>query len=322
MYQIIIIAILLYLLSTNNKTEGIQFSAAYMRPFYKKHKIKIDSEHKLLTKGGKTICYKKQFNTESSRKLSNNKIKTKNVLIKNNIPTPKYYKWDVDMSFDKNCDIISTLNFPIVIKPNSSMQGSDVYANIDNIQLARKLLKNLLKKTDNILIEEFVQGNVYRVFVFNNKIIGVYHIQNPCVIGDGKHTVKYLINTLINDAKNPMNSNQINYVYIHKQGYEMSDILEKNKKLIVSNVANGSIGSEPIDIKISDIHPHNIELFLNINKILGLNSNGIDYITHDMAIPYYEYGHVLETNPCPGINTHYKSNPKSIDKLVKLLKFS
>ena len=214
------------------------------------------------------------------------------------------------------------LKFPIVIKPNSSMQGADVYANIDDIFQVHSILKKLLKKTNSILIEEFVQGNVYRVFVFNNTIIGTYHIQNPYIIGDGVHTVKYLINMLIKQATKSMNLNQINYTYMKKQGYDVNDIPKKDKKIVISNVANGSVGSNPIDIDISDIHPHNIEMFLNINKMLGLNTNGIDYITYDMSIPYYEYGYVLETNPCPGVQTHYKSNPKSLDKMVKLLKFS
>ena len=50
------------------------------------------------------------------------------------------------------------------------MQGSDVYANIPNIKHATKIITKLLYKTNSILIEEFVQGNVYRILVFNDNI--------------------------------------------------------------------------------------------------------------------------------------------------------
>jgi hypothetical protein len=62
-------------------------------------------------------------------------------------------------------------------------------------------------------------------------------------------------------------------------------------------------------------------MFKKINKIIGLNANGIDYITTDLSIPYYEYGSVLESNSSPGIETHHKNNPASIDKFMKLIKF-
>jgi len=101
----------------------------------------------------------------------------------------------------------------------------------------------------------------------------------------------------------------------------LSDIPARNEKIIIASVANGTIGSNTVDIPLSDIHPHNIEMFLRVNKIFGMNANGIDYITHNLSIPHYYHGKILEINARPSINSHYKTNPGSIDKLVKLIRF-
>ena len=65
-----------------------------------------------------TKNYTKHFNTIDAIKLVKDKFKTSSVLIKNNIPVPKFSKINVD---DNVKNIISTMNkleiyFPIVLK--------------------------------------------------------------------------------------------------------------------------------------------------------------------------------------------------------------
>lgn len=321
---IIAVIIIIVLLSSKKcrKTEGITFEAPFLVPYYEKHGIEINPSKKTLTKNGNSVYYGLQFNSVRSRIIANNKLFAKRVLIKNNIPTPKYYHWNSKKSFNKNCTYITKLKFPIVIKPTLGIQGSDVYADIINMKQARPILIKLLKKTNNILIEECIQGNTYRVLVLNDTIIGVYHIQKPEISGDGVHTINYLINQLIEKSKNPLNYLQINYRKIKKQGYNMNDIPLKNKRIIITNVSNNTLYSEPLRIPIKQIHPHNIEMFLKINRVLNLNTSGIDYITHDMSIPYYEYGAVLEANPFPGIKGNHKADPNFVDRFLKSIDFS
>jgi cyanophycin synthetase len=322
LFNIIIIIILLLCILNKQQQEGIQFYAGYMKPYYKKHKITYLPKEKLLKKGDKYVSIKNGFNTVESRKLSNNKYKTKRVLIANNIPTPNYYYWNNNISFTHNIELLKqNLKFPIVIKPNSSSQGANIYANVSNIFEATKIMKKMLLKTNDIIIEEQVNGISYRIFVFNDVIIASYKILYPYVIGDGVNTVKQLINKLNQKSEKILDSDQIDVKYIKTQGYGLSSILPKNKKIIITKVSNGSIGSVPIYIDESEIHPDNIKMFKKINKLMNLNVNGIDYITTSLSVPYYVYGKVLETNSIPGMNSIAKIRPKSLDKFVELINF-
>ena len=62
-------------------------------------------------------------------------------------------------------------------------------------------------------------------------------------------------------------------------------------------------------------------MFLKINKILGLNLSGIDYMGNSLSIPYRYDGHVIEVNSGPDMKIHYKadSNNKffAVDRFVK-----
>lgn len=325
-YKLLILVILLiYLypfLISQEKKEGIQFYESYMKPYYTNNNIINHSKHELFEKDGKFVSYATGLNDPDAKKISKDKYKTKQLLLAHNIPTPKYYYWDSDLSLQKNINKVQNkLKFPIVIKPNSLEQGASVYTNIHNKKDAISVLKNLLSINNDILIEEQIVGNSYRILIFNDHFIDAYQILKPSIVGDGKHTVSYLVKDLIKNAEKPLNADQVDYNLIKEQGYNKNSIPPKHKKITITNVSNGSIGSAPKFIAKSDIHPDNLKMFKKINKIIGLNANGIDYITTDLSIPYYEYGSVLESNSSPGIEFHHKNNPASIDKFMKLIKF-
>ena len=83
----------------------------------------------------------------------------------------------------------------------------------------------MLKNTNDILIEEYINEHTYRILLFNNQLIYAYRVIKPVIIGDGKHTVIQLINIMRKET--PINTKQINIYQIHKQGYRMNSVLPK-----------------------------------------------------------------------------------------------
>lgn len=318
---IILLCVILYPVLDN--VEGIHFEAPYLYKHYDNNDIQIIPDKKILVKNGKSVSYATQLNKPSAKKISKNKFLTKQVLIRNNIPTANYYHWNPSKSFAQNVnDIQYKLNFPLVIKPNSLERGMGVFTNIQNVNQLTKLLNKVLKMTNDIIIEEYIEENSYRILVFNNSVITAYQIMKPEITGDGIHTVQFLINNLLKTSSEPIDKDQIDYTHINKQGYSLTSILPKNKRIVITNTANGSIGTAfPNKIDLNKIHPHNKEMFKKVNRVMGLNLNGIDYITHDLMIPYYKYGYIIETNSTPGIEFHNDIDPDSMDRWVKLIKF-
>jgi cyanophycin synthetase len=323
--HLILILIIYIYLNNNNQPiirECIQFNAPFMKPFYDKNNITIDKKNSTLIKNGKKISFKDGLNIVGKKNISKDKHKTKIVLANNNIPTPIWYHWNNDIPFNNNIRlIVKTLTFPIVIKPNSLEQGNGVHTNVLNIQDAKNIINKLLVITNDIILENQIKGDAYRIFIFNNEIIDCYKIHKPSIVGNGINTVSSLLNKFNNLTNHKLLNSQIDYNLINEQGCNENTILPKNKKIIITNIANGSVGSVAEHVHIKNIHPDNIIMFKKLTKLVSLNACGIDYITYDLSIPYYIYGNVLETNSKPGIKSHFNSNPNSIDKFLKLIKF-
>ena len=98
-------------------------------------------------------------------KLVHNKWQFKQFCLKNNVCTPNgfYYKKEQD---------ISKLNFPIVVKPTnlSGGRGVDIVQNQEQLNTS---IKDALKVSNDIFLEEYIQGRLiaYSVFIQNQKIV-------------------------------------------------------------------------------------------------------------------------------------------------------
>lgn len=322
---------LLYLLLNeyyykNKIIEPVVFTSKYMIDGYKKHNIIYNFKNKTLCKNNKVISYKNNLNPISSNCNCIKNI-TSSKLMNNNIPVPKFYVWDTSKSIDNNIfNIKKNLSFPLVMKPTNGTQGKNVFVNIDNENEIRKISINLLKlynnkKIQNIMVEEQVFGDNFRILVLNNKIIGIVKRVEPYVIGNGKLRLQDLIkiynNKQIKNKNHPVSNITLNI--IHNQGYNLNSIIPINKKVIISNTVNYHNGSNIENINISNVHPKNIEMFLRISKILNLKLCGIDYMTKSLNIPYTKDGHIIEVNNYPDLYVHKIVDEKIVDNFMKNL---
>jgi len=108
---------------------------------------------------------------EASR-LALDKIASKEVFIKNNIPVPAY------MVFEKNrysTDAADSLGYPLVVKPQ--FEGSSIGLSIVR---EKKLLKEALDKAflygDRLLLEQYIEGRELTVGILENKALPVIEI--------------------------------------------------------------------------------------------------------------------------------------------------
>jgi len=208
--------------------------------------------------------------------------------------------WNTFISDNENLSHIK-LQRPLVIKPNIGEQGIQVFTNImDDADIINKVNEI----NSQVLIEEQIRGyKEYRVTVLNDVIIGATEKKTASVTGDGQHTIVELIHAY-NQSLKMYKIHTIDYNYIRQQGFQKHDVLPTEFHLILTNVANMSNGSQIQEIDINTIHPINILLFKNINRILKYTLSGIDYLG-DLSVPYTLMGSVIEVNPEPGMDIHY-----------------
>jgi hypothetical protein len=269
-----------------------------IEPYLKKYNITIDKPNTQLIYNNKTINYKTYFNENNLKyaKYANDKSKSNIIFEKYNIPYPKYvnalrYKYNKD-----------TLNYPVLLKPIRGKGGEGMIDNINNRNELDKHMGLINKK--NYIIQEQKKGKKYRILILNNNILSVKYDIPPFIIGNGIDTVNTLIEMLNNKLKKDDGNayvKRISHNYIKEQGYTQNSILEKGKKLYITNIINYWNGSHnykyyPID----QIHPINIDFFLSVCKAFDLMLCGIDYITKSLKEPYYlTDGNVLEINTGP-----------------------
>jgi len=317
-----ILSISLYIYFKQNKIiEPMVFTSNNMaKNIYNKYNIKIDENKELLYRNGTSISYNNNLNSKESAGRANNKIETSKILGNSGLPVCTYVEWNNNIDNLTNLQIINNkLSFPLVIKFNWGAQGKDVFTDVtDNAHIMKKITKLQNEGKKSIILEEQTYGNKYRIMVMNDRIVYTSKDIPPRIIGDGHSTIRELINIYPKKYEvKPITI--INEELMHQQGYELDNILELKKEIKVSNVVGISNGGKQKYIEDYEIHPFNINMFLQINKILGLNFSGIDYMTNDLMTPYFEDGKIIEVNPYPGFSVTEQKTPSITDKWVSTL---
>jgi len=338
LYTYIIILLLLYIIfyGINQFIHSNENYTGFKTPYFfdnlNKYNYSYDNEKNIKKcKNGDKDCqiknYAYHFNKLDAVKLVKNKVKTSNLLQKFNIPVPIYNVVDINdpINYIVQSNQKARINFPIIIKPIDGTFGIDVYTNLENEKELNNAILRLKerKKYKNMMIEEFIEGSVYRVFVFNNKIIDIIKREKPYIVGNGYDSVEILINkrnkALIGEGF--FETKNIGYDYIEKQGFTMRSIVPAHNKVYITNVINMHNGAILERINISSIPHKNMELFINVGKVLDINCYGLDYISKDITIPYMEGKDViLEVNGTPDTEIHTKIDDYGNNFFEKIVK--
>ncbi|MBT7542585.1 MAG: D-alanine--D-alanine ligase [Gammaproteobacteria bacterium] len=131
--------------------------------------------------------------SSESSKVCMNKIITKNILIENNILTPKFKKITNKISLEY---IESNFKYPFVIKPASEGSSIGVYI-VEDRSNYKKALSNVKNISNDILVEQYINGIEYTVGIIKNAALPVIKLIPPGKFYD--YDAKY-------------NSNQMQYI--------------------------------------------------------------------------------------------------------------
>ncbi len=102
--------------------------------------------------------------------LAYDKIKSKEIFIANNIPTPAY------QIFYKGSTAVRTLDFPLVVKPNR--QGSSLGIHIVKSEEDwTPALEDAFSYSDEVLIEKFIEGRLLAVGMRQSKALPIVEIR-------------------------------------------------------------------------------------------------------------------------------------------------
>ncbi|MGL5616891.1 MAG: cyanophycin synthetase [Sarcina sp.] len=234
---------------------------------------------------------------------------TKKILSMNSIPVAKGNIVKDTIQLLKSAEEIE---YPVVLKPQFGNKGKGVHLNIKNEKELLEAYKDLSKESEEIIIEEYVEGYDYRVCVINYKVKAVSKRTPPYVVGDGISTVKELIDKVNSDPlrgedhEMPLTKIKLDkelYELLNKYKKNINDVLKKDEKIYLrknANISTGGFAEDCTDL----ISEKNKKILERVSRIIGLDVCGIDISTKDIAGNLYEDGIVIEVNAAPGIRMH------------------
>ena len=254
-----------------------------------------------------------ELNTSSAFKIASDKFACFSVLVQNEVPTIKYnilFNPETRSGYENN-DIKKAMilfdqyNGKVILKANNSSEGKDVFCITDKETLKMKIVEEFANNQDTVSICPFYDiGYEYRAIYLDGQVLFCYKKEKPYVIGDGKKSLKKLIQDLNIEevSKNldldyvPKKDEKIEVFWKHNLclgGVPNLEIDEETKKKVVSlaEKAGRAIGIRFASVDIAETKDKEL-LVMEINsnvcmkKFANVIPNGfqIEYDIFSQAI--------------------------------------
>ncbi|MEO7767688.1 MAG: cyanophycin synthetase, partial [Ferruginibacter sp.] len=242
--------------------------------------------------------------------IAGDKEETKNLLGASEIPVPR----GVIIKTEEGLrDAVSTVGYPMVIKPIDGNHGKGATTDINNWEHAIKALAAAQVYSRSVICERFITGFDFRVLVIDNKFICAALRTPASVIGDGENTIQWLVDETNKDPRRGFGHEKVltsiklddfSDQMLKEKGYTLDTVPPRGELVLLKPTANLSTGGTSTDVT-DEVHPTNIFMCERIAQIIGLDICGIDIMAPDLRLPITENGGaVLEVNAAPGFRMH------------------
>jgi len=231
------------------------------------------------------------------------------------IPVPKTHVVTTQAAAEKAAE---TLGFPIVVKPLNNDRGEGVFSNLSSQAELISAFEKAVKFSQNIIVQQHVQGEDYRLLVVNGKCLVATRRDPAAVIGDGQHSVRELIDIANQDPRRgdshrsylmKLSLDEIALEVLEQQGVNSDSIPAAGDRVYLRQIANFSTGGTVEDVT-DRVHPDNALLAVRAARAIGLNIAGVDLLISDIERSWREMkGHIIEVNGGPGLRLHWLGNP-------------
>jgi cyanophycin synthetase len=210
------------------------------------------------------------------------------------------------------------IGFPCVVKPLDGNHGRGVHLDLRSDDDVRAAFDGARResRSGDLVVETFITGADYRCLVIGGKLAAIAERVPASVVGDGKHTVRELVDETNADPRRGIGHEKVltrirvdaaAEELVRDQGHEIDAVPPKGERVKLALTGNMSTGGTSID-RTLEAHPDNVEIAEMAARIVGLDVAGIDFICPDITVPVRETGGaIVEVNAAPGFRMH--TNP-------------
>lgn len=204
------------------------------------------------------------------------------------------------------------LGLPVVVKPRDGNQGKGVTVNI----VDREHFDAAYRAADEIgevMVEQFLPGHDFRLLVVGDKLVAAARRDPPYVVGDGRHTVRELVDKVNADprrgdghatALTRIRLDDIAIARLKLQELTADSVPPVGQRVVLRNNANLSTGGTATDVT-DDVHPQVAARAVSAARMVGLEICGVDVVCESVGVPLEQQrGGVVEVNAAPGLRMH------------------
>ena len=202
------------------------------------------------------------------------------------------------------------LGFPVVVKPNDKDRGVGVFADLRTMEELEVAFSECTRHSSEILVEKWAPGFTHRLTVFENKIIRVVKRVAGGVTGDGRQTIRQLVDERLNTAEfkrraalggSPaLSLDEEAIALLARDGLDEHSVLPAGLYIRLRRKDNINAGGTNETCNLADVHPDNMRLAQDAARMLRLDFAGIDLIISDVTKSWMEIGALIcEINAQP-----------------------
>ena len=250
---------------------------------------------------------------------------TKKILSEGGVPVPRGH---IVRTEEEAVEAFLDMENPVVIKPLHGNQGKGVTLQLTSATEVRAAFKVAQTYGEWVIIEEYIEGQHYRLVVVGDRLIAAAKRVPAHVIGDGKSSIEELVAQTNadplrgDDHEKVLTKIKIDSVVLLNltlKNLTLSSVPGKGEVVYLRDSANLSTGGIAEDVT-DLVHPDNVDLAVYASKLIGLDVAGIDLVIEDIEASYRERsGHIIEVNAAPGIRMHHfpsKGKARNVGKAI------
>lgn len=261
-----------------------------------------------------------------------NKLVTKKILEEYGIRVPKGLEYT--SADGAKADFVFHQGKPVVIKPNQTNFGLGITILKENTdeETFRRAVDIAFEHDTTILIEEFIAGREFRIFVIGDEVVGILHRVPANVTGDGTKTIRELVELKNQDPlrgkgyRTPLEKirlEEAEVMFLKPQNKDFETVPALGEVVYLRENSNISTGGDSIDFT-DDIPDSYKQIAVRAAKALNVVITGLDMIIPDVTAEASEDNYaIIELNFNPAIHIHchpFKGkNRKLNEKLMDVL---
>jgi cyanophycin synthetase len=255
--------------------------------------------------------------------IASDKQLTKTLLQSCGVPVPAGEEVD---SPQAAWDVAQDIGLPVTVKPTDANHGRGVFTDLSTREEIERAYQAADQEGSGVLVERFIRGEAHRLLVVGNRMVAATRGKMQTVVGDGRSTVRQLIDSQINSDPRcgveeqfplePLNLDKepIAQLELERQGLTGESVPPAGQNILVRR--HGDLAYDVTD----HVHPKVAADAALAARIVGLDIAGIDLVAEDISRPLQSQGGaIIEVNAGPGLLMHLKpaeGQPRNVGQAI------